>query len=106
MVHIKNDLLSALDDGNAILVVCLDLRTAFDTVDHEILLTRLEKRIGITGNRLAWFRAYLSNRSQKVPINDITSSATELSCGVPHGSVLGTKLFNVYIYIATWRYHA
>ncbi len=69
MVHIKNDILS------------------------EILLTRLEKCIGITGNCLAWFRSYLSNRSQ---INDVTSSARELSCGVPQGSVLGPKLFNVY----------
>ena len=96
MVRIKNDFLSALDDGNAILVVCLDLSAAFDTVDHEILLTRLEKRIGITGNCLAWFRSYLSNRSQKVLINDVTSSARDLSCGVPQGSVLGPKLFNVY----------
>ncbi len=59
MVRIKNDLLSALDDGNAILVVCLDLSAVFDMVDHEILLTILEKRIGITGNCLAWFRSYL-----------------------------------------------
>ncbi len=68
MVHIRNDLLSALDNGNAIVVVCLDLSAAFDTVDHEILLTRLEKRIGITGNCLAWFHSYMSNRSQKVLI--------------------------------------
>ncbi len=78
MVRIKNDLLSALDDGNAILVVCLDLSAVFDIVDHEILITRLEKQIGITGNCLAWFRSYLSNRSQKVLINDVTSSAREL----------------------------
>ncbi len=83
MVRIKNDLLSALDDGNAMLVVCLDLSAAFDTVNHEILFTRLEKRIGITGNCVAWFRSYLSNRSQNVLINDVTSSARELSYCVP-----------------------
>ncbi len=65
-------------------------------VDHDILLTRLEKRIGITGNCLAWFRSYLSNRSHKVLLNDVTSSTRELSCDVPQGSVLGLKLFNVY----------
>ncbi len=96
MMRIKNDLLSALDDGNAILVVCLDLSAAFDMVDHEILLTRLEKRICITGNGLAWFCSYLSNRSQKVLINDVTSSARERFCSAPQGSVLDPKLFNVY----------
>ncbi len=93
MVHIKNDILSALDDGNAILVVCLDLSAAFDTVDQAILLNR---QIGITGNCLAWFRSNLSNRSEKVLINDVTSSARVLSCSVPHKSVLGPKLYNVY----------
>ncbi len=104
MVHIKNDLVNPLDDRNAILVVCFVLRAAFNMVDLEILLTRLEKGIGITGNCLAWFCSYLSNRSQKVLINDVISSARELSCGVPQGSVLGPKPFNVYT-LPLWRYH-
>ncbi len=66
MVCIKNDLLSALDDGNAIFIVCLDLSTAFGTVHREILFTRLEKQIGITGTCLSYFHSYLTNRSQKV----------------------------------------
>ncbi len=105
MVRIKNDLLSALNDGNAILVVCLDFSAVFNMVDHEILLTRLEKRIGITGNCFAWFRSYLSNRSQNVLINDVTSSAREHYCVVPQGSGSGFQTLQC-IYIATWRYHA
>ncbi len=83
MVRIKNDLLSALDDGNAILIVCLDLSISFEMVDHEILLTKLEKQIGITGNCLAWFRSYLINWSQNVQINCASSSTGENSCGIP-----------------------
>ncbi len=87
MVHAKNDPLSVLDDENVILVVCLDLSAAFDTFDHEIILTRLEKQIDIPGNCLAWFHSYLTNRSQKVQINGATTlGKTTFEC----------KLFNVY----------
>ena len=96
MLRVKNDILCALDEGNAVLLVCLDLSAAFDTVDHAILLERLEKCIGITGSCLAWFKSYLSNRSQRVLINGATSSPHKLFCGVPQGSVLGPKLFNIY----------
>ena len=96
MLPVKNDVLNELDDGNAVLFVCLDLSAAFDTADHAILLDRLEKRIGITGNCLKWFQSYLSDRSQKVLINGTMSSPKNLNCGVPQGSVLGPKLFNIY----------
>ena len=83
MLRVKNDVLHALDDGNAVLLVCLDLSAAFDTVDHAILLDRLEKRVGITGKCLKWFRSYLSDRFQKVVINRVSSSLKELTCGGP-----------------------
>ncbi len=67
MVHIKNDLISTLDDGDAILGVYLDLSAASNMVNYEILLSSLEKQI--TGSCLAWLCSYLTNRSQKDLIN-------------------------------------
>ena len=75
----------------------MDLSAAFDTVDHNILLNRLEQRLGITDKCLMWFRSYLHNCKQSVSINSVTSSQKDLCCGVPQGSVLGPKLFNVYM---------
>ena len=72
------------------------MSSAFDTVVHKTLLQRLEQRLGLTGTCLAWFKSYLSSRRQSVVINGVHSSARELSVGVPQGSVLGPKLYNVY----------
>ena len=69
---------------------------AFDTVDHSILLTRLQNWFGLDGLSLDWFLSYLSLRSQAVSINDSISAFSTLSCGVPHGSVLGPLLFTLY----------
>ena len=74
----------------------LDLSAAFDTVGHTILLNRLERRLGVTGSALQWFRSYLSGRVQRVVVNGVSSDPTALSCGVPQGSVLGPLLFTIY----------
>lgn len=60
-----------------------DLSSAFDTVDHRILLERLSDEVGIRGTALNWFRSYLSDRSQRVSVHGVLSCPFDLNCGVP-----------------------
>ena len=78
------------------MVVLVDLKKAFDTVDHEILLMKLEI-YGIKGPALSLFRSYLANRTQKCQINGSTSSERIIKCGEPQGSIVGPLLLLVYI---------
>ena len=77
-------------------LLLLDLSAAFDTVNHSLLLSRLENSFGITGTVLQWFQSYLTGRSQFVEINDTKSSVRDLTVGVPQGSVLGPILYLLY----------
>ena len=96
LLKIHNDLILAMDRGEVTSLILLDLSAAFDTVDHSILLTRLQNWFGLDGLSLHWFSSYLSLRSQAVSINDSISAFSTLSCGVPQGSVLGPLLFTLY----------
>ena len=78
------------------LLVLLDLSTAFDTVDHTILLNRLSSDFGISGHAYSWFDSYLRNRSQSIFINCKTSTKFHTKYGVPQGSCLGPLLFVLY----------
>ena len=73
----------------------LDMSAAFDTVDHRILLERLEVSFGIKGQALAWLSSFLTDRTQVVAFGGNKSTSQTL-CGVPHGSVLGPLLFTLY----------
>ena len=96
LTRINDDLLKAIDDNACVILVLLDLSAAFDTVDHQILLTQLKCRYGVKGNALAWMCSYLSNRFQYVRVANDCSSKHKLACGVPQGSVLGPILYSMY----------
>ena len=77
-----------MDTGKVSVLTLLDLSAAFDTVDHDILLHRLEHTFGFQATALAWVRSYLSGRTQTVSIDGRLSSPTVIRCGVPQCSVL------------------
>ena len=101
LLRVVNDMLSAIDGGNMSLLTLLDLSAAFDTIDHTILSDRLETSFGINGTVLNWIQSYLSNRQQKVKIDNTCSSEIPIMYGVPQGSVLGPLLFTMYVYPLT-----
>ena len=96
LVKVLNDILLSLDQGNTSILTLLDLSSAFDTIDHTILINTLENEFNITGKVLSWFKSYLSLRHQTVMINNTSSSSKTLKYGVPQGSVLGPILFIIY----------
>ena len=80
------------------ILVALDLSSAFDTVDHCRLITRLERTFGIQSSALRWFESYLCNREQAVRIDDVLSEWHVLGNSVPQGSIYGPVLFSAYIH--------
>ena len=82
----------AIDDNEFTMGVFLDVSKAFDTVDHVILLQKLE-HYGIRGVALDWFKNYLTGRTQFVKYKTTNSNSLSIKCGVPQGSVLGPLLF-------------
>ena len=96
LLKVQNDLLCAMDNHQEAIIILLDMSAAFDTIDHTILLSRLQNRYGIGGTVGKWFTSYLNGRTQKVTISDAESLPRCLHHGVPQGSVLGAPLYTFY----------
>ena len=96
LLYLVDKISNSLDTGEYVLGLFLDFTKAFDTVNHAILLQKLEN-LGVRGILLNWFESYLSNRSQYVDHSGISSELKYIHCGVPQGSILGPLLFLLYI---------
>jgi hypothetical protein len=96
MLHFMNKITNSLGKKEHVIAIFCDLRKAFDCCNHKILLSKLSK-MGIKGRELLWFKNYLCGRKQYVAINNSFSVTSEISIGVPQGSILGPILFLIYI---------
>ena len=96
LMKLVNQWSSNIDNNKLTGVAFIDLRKAFDTVDHNILLNKLEA-IGCSDTSIKWFRSYLSNREQMVCFKGVMSRSSKVLMGVPQGSILGPLLFSLYI---------
>ena len=96
VIHLTDKIREQLDNGNFACGIFVDLQKAFDTVNHDILIQKLN-HYGIRGVANNWFSSYLQNRSQYVSINGFNSKLEHIHCGVPQGSILGPLLFLIYI---------
>ena len=96
IITLVDKITSSLDSGDLIIGVFLDLKKAFDTINHHILFKKLFC-YGIRGCTLKWFDSYLTDRSQFVTYDGIHSEINSVKCGVPQGSILGPLLFIIYM---------
>lgn len=96
VMKLVEDISTAMDNREDTIGIFIDLKKTFDTIDNNILLHKLE-RYGFRGIANTWLKNYLDNRCQYMQINDVRSNMLKITQGVPQGSVLGPKLFILYI---------
>src|SRR5664279_4437542 len=95
LVRLHNDMVSVIDNGEVGGLVLLDMSSAFDTVDHQVMLDVLHRRFDVRDAALDWFRSYFSDRTQVVPIGSSVSRERSLITGVPQGSAFGPRAYAV-----------
>ena len=88
LLRVHNDIISAVDKGNGAILILLDLSTAFDTVNHSILLNFHRAHVGVDGCALRLFESYLTEKAQCVSVDGVLSELSDLAYGVPQGYVL------------------
>ena len=96
LLKVQNDINLNIDNGKVTALTLLDLSAGFDTIDHDILITRLSTWYGISGTALSWFTSYLTDRRQAIKIGNCFSDMQPTSYGILQGSVLGPLLFTQY----------
>ena len=96
ILDLIEEITTNIDKGNVTVGVFIDLKKAFDTIDHEILLNKL-RVYGIRGPASNWLKSYLADRKQFVSFNDVISDYLDVACGIPQGSIIGPTLFILYI---------
>ena len=96
LIHLSDYILNNQDKGEYTGMVVIDLQKAFDTVNHKILLSKLQA-LGLDQVAIKWFASYLEDRQQIVQIGDTHSDSCSIKCGVPQGSILGPLLFLIYV---------
>ena len=96
LIHIVDKIVNALEKGNQLRAVFLDISKAFDRVWHKGLLVKLGQ-LGITGSLYKWLKSYLQGRCQRVVVDGVNSEWRQIHAGVPQGSVLGPLFFLIYI---------
>ena len=105
---LNDKILKGFDDGLVTGMTLIDLQKAFDTINHDILLTKLSI-ISFSDHTVKWFQSYLSNLRKftvykfTVNLENFFSEASSMSCGVQQRSILGALLFLIYVKICRWQ---
>ena len=96
LVELTDFVYRGTDEGFHTGMIIVDSEKAFDTLDHTILLQKIES-VGFKESVIKWFQSYLSNRKSFVALEDIFADAGLINCGVPQGSILGSLLFLMHV---------
>ncbi|XP_072041350.1 uncharacterized protein [Amphiura filiformis] len=96
LLQVKTDIMSCLYNQQGVFLVLLDLSSAFDTVEHSVLVRRMANEIGLSGTALTWYKSYFAERSSKVCINGTFSDSQDMNYGLPQGSIVGPGSFKIY----------